>query len=156
MPGALDDIPPDRELLEAPPAGRRARHAVGSRRGPPTAAARVIAGLVLIAVAGVTLAVVAVLGVKATVNEQSPDVVSNWAAFNARQQCLREAITHVVPKGATVSISQQQNTFSSQELGELVIPWARPVVDPDQAEFSLQIVSGTECEGSSLSVHALP
>jgi hypothetical protein len=118
--------------------------------------ARVIAGLVLIAVAAVTLAVVAVPGVKTTVNEQGRDVMSNWAAFNARQQCLRDAITHAVPKGATVSISQLQNTFSGQELGELVIPWARPVVDPNRAEFSLQVVSGTECEGSSLSVHALP
>jgi hypothetical protein len=118
--------------------------------------ASVIAGLVLIAVAGVTLAAVAVPGVKTTVSEQSPAVMSNWAAFNARQQCLREAITHAVPKGATVSISQLQNTFSGQELGELVIPWARPVVDPNQAEFSLQIVSGSECLGSSLSVHPLP
>jgi hypothetical protein len=154
MPGALEDIRPDREILEAPTARRGARHAVGFVL--TTALARVIAGLVLIAVAAVTIAVVAVPGVKTTVNEQSQDVMSNWAAFNARQQCLREAITHVVPKGATVSINQLQNTFSGQELGELVIPWARPVVDPKRAEFSLQIISGTECEGSSLQVHALP
>jgi hypothetical protein len=117
--------------------------------------ARVIAGLVLIGVAGVTLAVVAVPGVKTTVNEQSPAVISNWAGFNAKQQCLREAITHAVPKGATVFTSQTPNDFLVQELGELVIPWVHLAPAPDEAQFSLQIVNGNECDGSSLSVHAL-
>ncbi len=154
MPGALDDSPPDRELAEPSPPRRRAQHSSGSRRIAPLTA-RVIAGLVLIAVAVVTLLFVAVPGVRITLNEQSPAVISNWTAFNAQQQCLREAITHAVPKGATVSISQLQNTFSGQELGELVIPWASPVENPSQAAYSLQIVNGNECGGSSLSVHAL-
>jgi hypothetical protein len=154
MAGTLDDIAPDRELPDAPQAHRRAKHAVASSRGP-RAVARVIAGLLLIAVAGVTLAVVAVPGVRTTVDEQSPAVISNWAGFNAKQQCLREAITHVVPKGATVFTSPNQNDFLVQELGELVIPWVRLAPSLNQAQYSLQIVNGNECDGSSLSVHAL-
>jgi hypothetical protein len=137
--------------LESEPAPVRAASSrVRSRR------LRLLAGCLLVVVAALILVHEAESGVRLIANQENTSVVSTWKTFDVQQQCLRDAITHRIPRGSRVHISSDQSAFQAGQLAELSIPWATPVVGGDHAAYRLAIVRGAQCDGEALDVQSIP
>ena len=117
--------------------------------------AQVLAGGVLVLIATLLLLYEAQSGVSLMADQERSSSVSTWSTFDRQQQCVRSEIAHKVPEGATVFISGNQSGFNAGQLTELSTPWANPVENRDRADYSLNLVSGSQCEGESVVVVSL-
>lgn len=83
-----------------------------------------------------------------------PGSVHYWRSAQAQQTCIYHAIRADLPKGAKIFVADTPG-YNYLRLDELATSWAVPTLDQGEAQWSVALVAGTQCEGLLLRVARL-